>query len=752
MIRLLWLMLFCSIAGPVVALTDSFVLMNEASRQSHRLQMQNATWSDRGLVLMPLKEPQVNGGSCSFRMRVDPALSNYLTAEVSGDELSPNLLILFCEGKMIGYRHLGDYDILDHGCQEPMHRGATVQLTSLLPESLTRGKKEIDLEIRSYGPIWGYGATYEILQKKLTAPCRAIHGLTTHTDPFLPGSTGVTSLHERAPIRRDPGPEVIDAIRKRLHDQLLGMMNGKKPLPQDQLQLLGQGYHLSWTPVYQQAKVVQRIVEGVDACYRTYVADPKKEAELPWRGLGYAADAVRQVASQLMSQLDQEIDDGRGKMVKRRDAWAAMWVHSRDFHCRNRRQYTNQSMINDLLGIYLCNRALALIKPEQAMKENAARRYLYESVSLEPWRGNDGEHGPEKPLGENFWQLTKRGLTRELGYVGYYGEILDWAAQIDQATAEPGKPHTGDSKIREQLIKMTKARAYFRWPSTDSLGNRAFRIETAIGWRDSDYPGAVCYAQRSSIESSPLGVAGLTLDPHAIGSVQQMMEDGQLFASLAALLPDRRIATTLTLLHVPTQWEAVRQAPPSAHRLPMHPSQPDFVFADEENGVIALKHKGEMLYASLYWRSRESINQLSRVHHITPSTMRVATLRVKSTFDDSGHVYQRKNWTVFGFANGGPHDPAKPQSAHTGEKQPIALHPPGIDFTPGKETPFAGKASTYELSYGPYHIVMNCHPSKSHSAVIPEAFQRSTRMDTREAFSGKEITLPAGTTVVLSNR
>jgi hypothetical protein len=132
--------------------------------------------------------------------------------------------------------------------------------------------------------------------------------------------------------------------------------------------------------------------------------------------------------------------------------------------------------------------------------------------------------------------------------------------------------------------------------------------------------------------------------------------------------------------------------------------------------------------------------------------MRVATLRVKSTFDDSGHVYQRKNWTVFGFANGGPHDPAKPQSAHTGEKQPIALHPPGIDFTPGKETPFAGKASTYELSYGPYHIVMNCHPSKSHSAVIPEAFQRSTRLDTREAFSGKEITLPAGTTVVLSNR
>lgn len=747
-----WLLLFYLVVRPVTALTDTFVLADDASRQLHRLQTQNAKWSDRGLVLMPMKDPQVNGGSCSFRMRVDPTQANYLTAEVSGDDLSPNLLILFCEGKMIGYRHLGDYDILDHGCHEPMHRGGTVHLTSLLPESLTRGKQEIDLEIRSYGPIWGYGATYEILQKRLTAPCRAIHVLTTHTDPFLHGKNVARSLHETAPVRRDPGPEVIDAIRKRLHDQLSGMMNGNKPLPQDQLQLLGQGYHLSWTPVYQQTKTVQRIIEGVDACYRTYVADPKKEAELPWRGLGYAADAVRQVAPQLMAQLEQDIDNGRGEMLRRRDAWAAMFVHSRDFHCRNRRQYTNQSMINDMLGIYLCNRALAVIKPAIAMEENAARRYLYESVSLEPWRGNDGGQGPEKPLGDNFQQLTKRGLTRELGYVGYYGEILDWAAQIDQATAEPGKPHTGDSKIREQLLKMTKARAFFRWPSTDALGNRAFRIETVIGWRDSDYPGVVCYAQRSSVESSPLGVAGLTLDPYPIGYVQQMMEDGQLFASLAALLPDRRIATTLTLLHVPSQWEAVRQAPPSPHRLPMHASQPDFVFADEENGVVALKHKGEILYASLYWRSRESINQLSRVHHITPSTMRVATLRVKSTFDDSGHEYLRKNWTVFGFANGGPHDPAKPQSAHTGEKQPIALHPPNVNFQPGKESPFAGKANTYELSYGPYFIVMNCHASKNHSTAVPSTFQRSVRLDTHETFSGKDITVPPGTTLVLSNR
>ena len=29
-------------------------------------------------------------------------------------------------------------------------------------------------------------------------------------------------------------------------------------------------------------------------------------------------------------------------------------------------------------------------------------------------------------VGTNYWQLTAKGLTKELGYVGYYGEVLDW--------------------------------------------------------------------------------------------------------------------------------------------------------------------------------------------------------------------------------------------------------------------------------------------------------------------------------------
>jgi hypothetical protein len=46
------------------------------------------------------------------------------------------------------------------------------------------------------------------------------------------------------------------------------------------------------------------------------------------------------------------------------------------------------------------------------------RRYVYESVGLQPWPGSDTDTGSEKPLGDNYWQLTAIGLTKELGYVG----------------------------------------------------------------------------------------------------------------------------------------------------------------------------------------------------------------------------------------------------------------------------------------------------------------------------------------------
>ncbi|MBC7856058.1 MAG: hypothetical protein IAF94_21725, partial [Pirellulaceae bacterium] len=77
--------------------------------------------------------------------------------------------------------------------------------------------------------------------------------------------------------------------------------------------------------------------------------------------------------------------------------------------------------------------------------------------------------------------------------------------------------------------------------------------------------------------------------------------------------------------------------------------QPDFVFSDEEDGVVAIKNGKEIFYASLYWRARYAINNLARVHAITPTYDRIATVHIDEKFDSSGMFYSRRDWTNFGF-------------------------------------------------------------------------------------------------------
>ena len=204
------------------------------------------------------------------------------------------------------------------------------------------------------------------------------------------------------------------------------------------------------------------------------------------------------------------------------------------------------------------------------------------------------------------------------------------------------------------------------------------------------------------------------------------------------------------LLAVPDEYETLRAQPPSRFRLPMSPGMPDFAWADEEDGVLAVKNGDEILYVSLYWRARHGINNLARVHHITPHFDRLGVVREDTQFEPSGLEYKRPDWINFGFANGGPRYPGDLHSAHTGEKLPIAKIPDGLAFKPGQESIHAGKASFYQLRYGPYLIGMNMTKDKTFALKTPAA-----PAPVPELISQKKVTLtgelPVGprSTVVL---
>jgi hypothetical protein len=99
----------------------------------------------------------------------------------------------------------------------------------------------------------------------------------------------------------------------------------------------------------------------------------------------------------------------------------------------------------------------------------------------------------------------------------------------------------------------------------------------------------------------------------------------------------------------------------------MTAGQPDFVWTDEEDGVVALKNGDDILYVSLYWRAHKGINFLARVHYTTPRLDRIAVVRQETEFEPSGLFYTRRD-AIGGAAPGGVHYPDDLHSAEAGEK------------------------------------------------------------------------------------
>jgi hypothetical protein len=760
--------LLASVAVHAAASTVDVLTFGDASSEcSHRLAADRSDIITGGLGararrLLPTMPVTWEGGRASFHMKVDSDRPNYFTIRLWGSEANQNRLILFCEGKQVGYRHLGDVEILDVGADEPTWAGRFAYLTHPLPPELTRGKRELSFEIRATGPIWPYGGPFEKYQKAMDGPGRGMYRVYTHTDGFFvpPADEQQGDAPADVTTRSGPGPEVLDDLKNRVNQQIDKLLASDEPLGQMEMQFLARAYHVAWTEAHRNPRVVRRVVDGLDAIFLAYRANPELAASDPktpnadWFGLGPSGQVIMLLAEQLVPSIDSPVA-GAADRVSRRAAWGEMLVACRDWHRRHRRLYTNQTMINDLYGIYFANRGVAVLESAKTMPEQQARRYLYESVGLEPWRDSDlditNKDEPSRSwgIGPNYMQISAKGLTRELGYVGRYGEVIDWVCQIHDGTRpSPGAP--GDERIKAQLVKIARARGVFRFPALDADGNRAMRLETIVGWRDLHPPGDVTYAQRTTWDGSPLQSPAITLDEHLVGYARQMFDDGQFFQSVRERMKDKSLRVTAGLLETPDQYQLLKSQSARAHKLPMSAGEPDFVFSDEDDGVIAVKHGDEVLYVSLYWRARNAVNFLARVHYMTPHVERVATVRQETTFEPSGLSYTRPDRVDFGFANGGHKYPGGLHSAHAGEKLPIAKIPPGVAFKAGDESVYAGKGSFYTLRYGPYLIGMNCTKDKTFTLEVPASRAKAIDLVTNKPIAaGKPFSVKPQTTVVL---
>lgn len=732
-------------------LLDEIVFGQIKSEKKHRLSAVSSKTVKGGLgeparELLPIEGSKVEGGNLTFTMKVDPDKQNYFTARFWGsDNGHSNILILFCEGKQIGYRHLGDYDMLDISNEDLPYPGRFFYTTLPLPISMTKGKKNIELSIRSTGFIARYGETFEKYQKRMVRPSRPVYKGYTHTQEcFVPKAKEKQGKEPARLVRTGPGAEVIEDVKAFVNRELTRIMK-KDKWNQDEAWILSYAYNQPWTVVAHDEHVIRKVIDTADDYYEQYAESPETVYKGSWVTIGPLCLALNAFVPEISKIWDEKMQNNK----TRRENWAAMCKAGVDYAKMNRRSYTNQSMIVDL-HLYSVNRMLSILAPEQALPMYQVLKFLYESVGIVPWTGSLLPNGePSMPLGDNYYQFSKNGLSKELGYVGGYGEILNWMVHIYEVTGERGQTDTRDPLIREQMLKIMRSRSHFRYPTLDNEGYAVMRGESVIGWRDhGSYPAGIIYGERGyHREGTPVMTAAATLDPDAVAYAQQMMEDNQFFSVVKGKMGDRSLNSIYTLLRLPGEYELIMKQPRYHKHLPMTQDMPDVLFTDEEVGVVALKNGEDILYTSLYWRANFAVNFLARVHYITPDMDRIATVFEDVQYTPSGYTYTRPERNNLFFSPARNFYP-EVKSAHTGEQLPIAKIPEGVDFKPGWESVYAGKGDFYTLRYGKYLIAMNCTKDKVYDLKVPKA-KKILKFPEKTLVKEKNLKVKAQSTIVL---
>src|SRR5205807_2322856 len=112
---------------------DTLVFGDPASEKAHGLAAECSDVIDGGLGLrarrlLPRQPVSHEGGTLTFALKVDTSHPNYLTVKLWGSDrgAASGRLLLFSEGKQIGYRDQGDYDVLNQIEDDPSYPGRFV--------------------------------------------------------------------------------------------------------------------------------------------------------------------------------------------------------------------------------------------------------------------------------------------------------------------------------------------------------------------------------------------------------------------------------------------------------------------------------------------------------------------------------------------------------------------------------------------------------------------------------------------------
>ena len=697
---------------------DTVIFGNPSSEQAHGLVQQYTNIITGGmgqparkLLPDPVVFTPTESGYLDFTVRCDPVNDNYVTLKLWGSEKSNSgslVVYQIVNGMLtqVGYRSMG----LDNRFA-PLSWGGwgTAPIpnrfyytTVPLPLSLTQGKTSVELRVvcawigaagsdpvyRAYVHTGSYFEPAADDPQGMDPGPRPLHPPSIDTDVSIIQARNAAEANLTALLASGSGGNISD---------------------------LASGYNTAGSVAYHNPQIVTMITAQIDTSCKAYFANPSSVGGAWGGAYGGPGEILRQIgAAAFGSSLDAVVDLGDpAGPAARRVLWSKMLKASRDWGRMNRRgPTTNQAIISDN-EVYKANKGLQVLGSADAFPESQILRYLLEACGLQPWLGSDNADGtPSAWMGNNYYLVTPAGLTKEDGYVSTYGEVYNVVAGYYTMT--------GDTRFRDQAVKMLRARSPFRYPMVDMDGYRNFQMIGPLDWRGQQaIPQDWAYGERRD----RVDVSTATLDPYAVGYAKQLFADNQGISS--ALL---------------------KAAPDSGQRLPMGAGQPDFAWADVDNGVVAIKRGEELTWIEPYWQSRHGLHSTGRAMQITPTAMRVAHLRTDLQFASS-QAWQGTPDTANYFGDSTPYTTANGvvHQAYYNEKIVQAMNP--LNPTSTREE-FAGRAAFYAARYGRYLVGINMHRTKPFVLKTPPGFTSALELISRQTLSGT-ITVAPFSAVVL---
>ncbi len=762
---------------------DTVIFGNSTSESAHSFSSNSTQAITGGLgqsarQLLPLSTVGVNGGDMTVVMSVDPVTQNYFTLKLWGNDdtdMGKGRLYLYVPiagvDYQIGYRHEGDYAPLNVAAGAPALPNRFFYSTTMLPLSMTAGKTTLTLKIVSTGELYGLGSggpPSGNYQMNMDTTSRGIYRAYTHTQPMLEvgGETQGTAptVTTRPSVSENSVLGTSGTYTLGLKNWSIGKMSAAiTSFTTSDVQMLANSYSITqfgWSTT-QRNSIVNKVIAVIDGFASDYYTNPSTSitgssgygaaaGNEVWGGrfgpLGWAIHLLNGVSA-FSSQLDTSVDFGTiGGIRTRREAWGDMLEASRDYGRANRRTLTNQTILANI-NVYKANRALLDLGDINAFTENSAQRYLLESVGIEPWLGNDLSNGNSDFLyGDNYYQVTLKGLTREWGYAGAYSEMALYAANFYR--------WTGNVQFKNQAVKMIKASANMRRPAIEVSGSNNYRSAERIGllaWRgvreaDGYYKNDITYGGATSWSAGMI-VAGVTLDPYAIGYAKQMLADNQY---LNNLISDSRYYSSLSFdalnaFDVYSDYFAVKSATDSGVRLPMTSGQADYAWTDEEDGIAVVKQGETRFWVEPYWQAKTGtgINGLAKFYYSTPIYEQYGILQTNVNYTHNGGYFVRPNYVNMP-ENNNYVPPDNPTQGLQGEMLPIGFAPGNA----GTDTPFRGKANYYGFRFGNYLIGMNSSTNGSYTLKTPLGFSSATDLIGNTTKSGTIPVAPLSTVIL----